>query len=407
MAGLVLVVVILAVGGVGAGLAYEHPGLMYPVTSLLLPAQPGAVPWNGTDRITILAMGVDQRTTEPAHSDVMMVISLDPSTGHVSMLSIPRDLWVQLPEGGQGKINSAFTIGGTPYAKLTAASVLGVPVNYAATLTFNGFKDMIDALGGVTVDVKTAVDDPTYPADVGFGYKPLHIPAGRQHMDGATALEYVRTRHQDPRGDVGRNERQQQVLLALKQQALSPGTVLRLPAILAAFSQAIRTDLPQDRVPQVLSLVGHAQGNLAHETLSPDNGAVSPSTSWDGQWIFLPNTAVINGFTSHLLADPRLSAEHASVEVQNGTATAGLARMLGAVLQRDGFTLTTVADAGTGSHATTEVIVHDPAVAYSARSIAAMLNAHLSSAPGAAPQAGSPPAQITVVVGHDFPGATQ
>jgi LCP family protein required for cell wall assembly len=363
------------------------------------------VPWNGTDRITILAMGVDQRTTEAAHSDVMMVISLDPGNGHVSMLSIPRDTWVQLAEGGEGKINSAYAIGDGPYAKLVVANALGIPIDYYATLTFNGFKNLVDALGGVTIDVPAAIDDPTYPADVGFGYMPLHIRAGVQHMDGATALEYVRTRHEDPRGDVGRNDRQQNLLLALKQQALTPGTLLRLPAILAAFNKAVASDLPHDRLPEVLSLVSHAgNARLAHETLSPDNGAVSASTSWDGQWIFLPNWTVINEITARLLADPRLAAEHASVEVQNGTTTTGLARMLGSVLQHDGFTLTGVSDAASTDHPRSEVIVHDRAVAYSARSLAAMLHATYAEAP-ATTTAGTTAPQITVVVGADFPGA--
>jgi len=405
---LLIVFLLLLLVGLPAGLAvlaYEQPRAVGGLTALALPAQAGVTPWNGTDRITILAMGADQRASEQAHSDVMMLVSLDPTSGHVAMLSVPRDLWVQLPEGGEGKINSAYAIGGPRYAALTVAGTLGVPINYYAVLKFGGFKTLIDALGGVTIDVKTPIDDPTYPADVGFGYMPLHIKVGAQHMDGATALAYVRTRHEDPRGDIGRNERQQQVLLALKSQALSPATLLRLPAVLSALQGAVDTNLPHNRLPDVISLLGHAKGaNLTREALTPEGGDVSVSYSSDGQWIFLPNWSVINARTQRLLANPALAAEHAVVDVRNGTSTTGLARDLSAVLERDGFTIGSVTQDPSTNHARTQVIVHDPALAYAGRTLAALLQADLTEAP-ATPSAGGPTAGITVVVGADFPGA--
>jgi LCP family protein required for cell wall assembly len=315
---------------------------------------------------------------------------------------------VALPEGGEGKINSAYAIGGPHYAELAVAGALGVPINYYAVLKFSGFKDLVDALGGVTIDVKTAIDDPTYPADVGYGYKPLHIPAGVQHMDGTVALEYVRTRHDDPRGDIGRNARQQDVLLALQRQALTPATLLRLPAVLGALQNAVQMDFPYNRLPDLVSIIGHARGHgITRDALTPEAGEVSVSTSWDGQWIFQPNWPAINAHTARLFADPRLGAEHAAVAVQNGTPTPGLARMLGVVLQRDGFTIAGVTQAAGTDHPTTEVIVHDPAVAYSGRALASMLHASLSQAPAASQTAGSTTPQLTVIVGDDFPGAGQ
>lgn len=406
-----LVVLVLLVIGLSVGLAvvaYEQPRAVTGLTSLFLPAQAGAVPWNGTDRINILAMGVDQRTSEQARADTMMIISLDPATRHVALLSVPRDLWVQFPEGGEGKINTPYAIGAAPYSELTVESALGVPINYYAVLKFGGFKDLVDALGGVTLNVKTPIDDETYPADVGYGYKPLHIRAGAQHMDGATALAYVRTRHEDPRGDVGRNERQQDLLVALKGQALSPGMLLRLPAVLSALQNAMQTDLPHNRLPDVASILGHAKGaTLTREALTPESGDVTNSYSTDGRWIFLPNWQAINARTQRLFANPALAAEHAALEVRNGTNTAGLAHTVSSVLERDGFTIASVTQAAKADYKKTQVIIHDPAAAYSGRVLASMLHADLSEAPGSPATNGSPAAQITVIVGADFPGVDQ
>jgi LCP family protein required for cell wall assembly len=310
-----------------------------------------------------------------------------------------------LPEGGEAKINAAYAIGGPHYAELAVASAFGVPIDYYAVVKFGGFKDLVDALGGVTIDVASPIDDPTYPADVGNGYSPLHIAAGVQHMDGTVALEYVRTRHDDPQGDVGRNQRQQQVLLALQQQALTPATLLRLPSVLAALRSAVAMDLPYDRLPEVVSIIGHARGGgITHETLTPQDGDLTVSTSWDGQWVFLPNWPAINAVTQRLFSDPQLAAEHATVSVQNGTGTAGLARALGGVLARDGFTVAGVGDAS-AHYQTTRVIVTDPRVTYAGLRLAAMLHATLSQAPAAAAPPGSAAPQITEIVGTDFPGA--
>lgn len=402
---LTLVILLLVLPTGVAVMAYEQPRLVHPLTSLILPVQPGAIPWNGTDRITILAMGVDQRTTEPPHSDTMMLISLDPVSRHVNMLSLPRDLWVNLPESSAAKINSAITIGGPRYAAFAVDSALGVPVNYYAVLKFTGYRDLVDALGGVTVDVKTAISDPTYPADVGYGFDPLYIPAGVQHMNGTTALKYVRTRHDDPQGDIGRNDRQQQVLMALKQQALTPGTLVRLPAVLAALRNAVNTDIPYDRLPDVAAILGHAHGaSLTSTGLTPQDGDVSVGTSWDGQWIFVPNWTSINAKTQRLFSDPQLTADHARVDVENGTTTTGLAAILGATLTSDGFTVADVQQADRSDYATTEVIVHDPSVAYSGRALASMLHASLQQDSTAPVRATSP--QITVIIGANFPGAS-
>jgi len=164
-------------------LAYSPP-VLETVSAIFLRSQPGAVPWNGRDRITVVAMGLTQRTTEPARTDTLLVMDIDPANRRVSMLSVPRDLWVNIPGYGQGKLAIAYALGGPRLAAYTLERALGIPVDYSLALTFKGFIEIVDAMGGVTVNVPQELSDPTYPCLTGFAYCPIDIKPGVQHMDG-------------------------------------------------------------------------------------------------------------------------------------------------------------------------------------------------------------------------------
>src|SRR5947209_2724272 len=149
------------------------PPVLEAMSAMFVKPEPGLIAWNGHDRITLVAMGLTQRTTEPARTDTLMAIDVDPSRHHIGMLSVPRDLWVDIPGYGQGKLAIAYEIGGPKLAAYTLERALGIPVDYTIALTFRGFTKIVNAMGGVTVDVPAELKDPTYPCLVGYDYCPI------------------------------------------------------------------------------------------------------------------------------------------------------------------------------------------------------------------------------------------
>jgi LCP family protein required for cell wall assembly len=219
---------------------------------------PTSEPWTGNDRVNILLMGIDRRPGESfvSRTDTMMLISMDPASKRASILSIPRDLYVIIPGRGRDRINTAFVYGasgdnpagGAALARQTVEYNLGVYINHYILVDFSAVVGGIDALGGIDVNVPFNISDPTYP-DMNYGYDPLYIAAGTQHFDGLTALKYARTRHVD--NDFGRAQRQQQVILATREKALSLGIgtlVAKAPLLYQQLERGIRTDLSLDQI---------------------------------------------------------------------------------------------------------------------------------------------------------------
>ncbi|MCX7670201.1 MAG: LCP family protein, partial [Anaerolineae bacterium] len=227
------------------------------VSAPAAPRQPEAAP-TLTGRITVLVMGVDNRPDEPvARTDTIMVLTFNPKTGAAGMLSIPRDTLVHVAAlDDDMKINSVhvygelykFPGGGPELLRQTVAELIGYPIDYYVRINFDGFRRIIDLVGGIDIDVPKDIKDDLYP-DENYGYDPLFIPAGRHHMDGALALKYARTRHVD--SDYGRAARQQQVVMALKDKLTQPGQLAgllpRIPGLAAALAGSIQTDMPLDR----------------------------------------------------------------------------------------------------------------------------------------------------------------
>ena len=156
------------------------------------------------ERTNILLLGIDKRAQElgASRTDTMIVATVDPETKTAAMLSIPRDLWVSIPSYSEGRINTAHFLGdrddypggGPALAKKTVQYALGIPIHYYVRINFEGFEKLVDAIGGISIDVKEAIHDEEYP-DGNYGYMTVDIPAGPQHMDGKTALQYARVRH--------------------------------------------------------------------------------------------------------------------------------------------------------------------------------------------------------------------
>lgn len=188
--------------------------------------------------VNILFLGSDQRPDEPARADTILLMRVNGKKKSIAQLSIPRDTLVDIPGYGEGKINSAYAYGGPALMIETVEQFTGVPINHYVEINFDGFPEIVDAVGGVDINVPTAIDS-QYP--VGYDWTDVHFDAGPQHMDGDRALVYVRVRYSDD--DFQRMARQQQFMEALQKRFTSPLNALRLPLTAPGMIGAITTDL--------------------------------------------------------------------------------------------------------------------------------------------------------------------
>ena len=228
-------------------------------------AQSGLVPAPG-GRINILLVGVDSGLgRDHALTDSMMVVSVDPVGRTASMVSLPRDLVNTPLTNGQTyapKLNSLmsyaqthpklFPTGGMRTLEDSIGLILGIPINYYVTADLASFVTLVDALGGIDINIVKALNDPTYH---GYGvHMGWSVTAGPHHFDGSDALAYARIRHPAGESDFTRQARQQSLLLALRRQIASPDLVLRLPGLISAVGHDIETDLPRDQLPNLAAI---------------------------------------------------------------------------------------------------------------------------------------------------------
>ncbi len=198
--------------------------------------------------VNVLVLGIDERAGEdpPFRSDTMILTGFNPTRREVAVMSIPRDLWITLPDGSNNRINTAHFFGGPALAKETVASNFGIPLTYYVKLNFDGFVGIIDAMGGVPINVPEPLHDENYPT-ADYGVTTIDIPAGEQVMDGETALIYARSRFST--SDFDRGRRQQEIIAAIQAQLLNPNTWGKYPAIFTAAFSALETDIPQTEWP--------------------------------------------------------------------------------------------------------------------------------------------------------------
>ncbi|GAB3056792.1 LCP family glycopolymer transferase [Virgibacillus ainsalahensis] len=189
------------------------------------------------DSINILLLGVDQRSGDSGRSDTMILMSANPNTNSMQMLSIPRDTYVNIPGRGMDKINHAYAFGGVELSVQTVEEAFDIPVHFYARVNMEGFEQGIDAIGGVTVT-----------NDMAFSQGGNTFPEGQIQLSGSEALDYIRMRKNDPRGDLGRNERQRDVVSAAMDKAASFSSVTKVGEILGILGDNVTTDLDMDKM---------------------------------------------------------------------------------------------------------------------------------------------------------------
>jgi LCP family protein required for cell wall assembly len=254
-------------------------------------ATPAVTPESATARINILLMGVDtEQTRQTELTDTLMVASIDPTNSDVALISFPRDISnFPLTDGRRyrGKINSLLTWarnhpeefpdGPMPTLVKELSFLLGAPIHYYAALDLAGFRRVIDTVGGVTVDVQKALNDPRY--DWMDGRRGFRISTGKRKLDGETALAYVRSRYSLGDNDFNRARRQQQVLLALRKQLTTIEMLPKITDLMEVAGDTIRTNFPSDRIEEMIQLASGVDNDSVRSVVLGPPYAKNPQNS--------------------------------------------------------------------------------------------------------------------------------
>jgi LCP family protein required for cell wall assembly len=260
-------------------------------------------------RFNVLLLGSDNDLKFAANAvltQAMILVSIDPSTHDVAMISIPRDFWVPIRGYGYQKIDVAYEVGGVALARSTVESLFGVKIDYYAWVGLNGLVQVIDTLGGVDVTVQHPILDEVYPDDLNtddpYAYIRLYIPAGPQHLDGTRALQYVRSRHGDFLSDFGRSQRQQQVLVAIKDRVETMSGITHMPQLVAALEGSVKTDLSVPAIVQLAALSRNVPAANIHQQVlaAPDFASLGYSPDGTQQVVF-PDWSAIRPAVARLL----------------------------------------------------------------------------------------------------------
>ncbi|HEX8965752.1 MAG TPA: LCP family protein [Patescibacteria group bacterium] len=352
-------------------------------------------------------------------TDSIIVVHIDPKQQKVFLISIPRDTWVKIPDGNPSggnyyKINASYEIGlddatypnkaaefkgsdgGGHLAEYELKQVTGLPISYFVGMDFSGFKHTIDTLNGVDINVETTFTDPEYPIDgqednpcghtqeeiktftattsaetdlqqfFACRYKVLHFDKGMQHMDGQTALEYVRSRHSLEDGtDFGRAKRQRNLIIAVKQKVFSIGFISQVIPFMSSLGDDFKTDLSMDDVRAFLQNANVLNKYSIESLALTDQNYLENTFSSDGQAILAPKLGIDNFSDIHTYISDTITGKTppvaATVLVENGTQIAGLATQAVDILKKNNIQ---TLDPGNADSTTqkTKIIVYNKAV---------------------------------------------
>ncbi|MFC1711642.1 LCP family protein [Patescibacteria group bacterium] len=294
-----------------------------------------------TDKFNILILGKG----DPSHpggylTDSLIVINIDTVDKNLTFISIPRDTWITLESGSNNKttkINAAYSIGekaekeagGRKLVKYATSKVVGIPIHYVISIDFSGLQQAIDILDGVVVNVPKTFDDYFYPVRgrelescgktpeeiaaltasmSGFQlekqfecrYEHLHFDAGKNQMDGETVLKYVRSRHSDQHGgDFARAERQQSLILGIKDKLISLQALDDVVPFFEKLNQTVETDIDKNIIQIMAKLLFNINDYQVSKIVLSDANVFNSSTSSNGQFILVPKAGINNWQAIH------------------------------------------------------------------------------------------------------------
>ena len=340
-------------------------------------------PWDGSSRVTLLLLGLDYndwREGQTPHSDTMMLLTIDPINNTAAMLSIPRDMWVNIPGFDYGRINESYFDGeaynlpggGAELARQTVEQFIGVPVQYYVVLDFNAFIDLIDEIGGIEI---VSYQDVTVEK-FGGGEEQTLLKGQKYTLDGALALAYARDRHTSG-GDVDRAERQQQVIMAFRKRILKyqdlPELIGKAPALYQELSSGIYTNMNfSDALKLGVLALQLDVNNISRGVI--DYEMVIQATSPDGESILRPLPDKIRELRDQIFAtggsiSPNAVAsegstlyrdEVANVVIWNGTGNTDLGNQTAEYLRAQGLNISQVSDVAYESATKIEIFKGKP-----------------------------------------------
>lgn len=332
---------------------------------------PDLLKGEGDGRVNILLMGRGGGSHEaPDLTDTLMVASIDPVNHTSTLLSVPRDLWVDVPSQGAMKINAAWETGEFRYlgkvapgstdknaiqagfdeVDQTVENVLGITINYNMMVNFQAFQQAVDTVNGVSVNVPTDLVDPTMAWE-NAGSSVL-AKAGQQNFDGKHALIYVRSR--ETTSDFARSQRQRSVMLALKSKVVTLGTLsspLKISGLMNAFGNNVQTDLSLSNASRLYTITkGINDSKVASIGLADGSNSFVTTANMGGQSVVVPKAGLftytdIQNYVRSQLKDPYITKENAKVLVLNGTSSPGLATAKAAELKTYGYNVIGTGDA--------------------------------------------------------------
>ncbi len=312
-----LLVLGFAFSGLAGAVAYFLPAISAAVQSTggkttgragqnkLHPAKLGSGSTNAVssgNSFTVLLLGSDNDSkfvSSHVLTQTMILVRVNPQSHQVVMLSIPRDLWVQLSTGGYAKIDAAYSLGGAAAAIQTVENDFQVQINYWAWIGLGGLVNLVNQLGGVNVNAQMPVLDDQYPYDLTgsnpYAYERIAVLPGPQRLNGTNALEYVRSRHGDILEDIARAQKQQQLLLDIKSAAKTM-SLFDVPRIAAALNGSIKTDMSLTQINQLLPLARAVTGGNVKQIVLYSSYYTGQVIS--GQDALVPNWPAINSLVS-------------------------------------------------------------------------------------------------------------
>jgi LCP family protein required for cell wall assembly len=336
---------------------------------------PEALKGYNDDRINILLMGIGGEGHDgPYLTDTLMLVSIQPSTQKVSMISIPRDLLVEVPQRGWWKINNVYYFGekneigqGGQLTSEVVSSFTGIPIHYNFLVDFSGFEKVIDELDGLKVDVERSFTDYQYPTD-DYKYQTIHFEKGLQTMDGETALKYVRSRHGNngEAGDFSRSKRQQKILQALKERALSAKVLLnpkKISTILKTIEKHIDTNLELGELAELGKMSKDLDTqNLITVVLDDSPNGYLYAAKVNEAYVLRPRQddfSAIKNLAQNIFATQEIATQKitANLEIKNGTATNGLAYRVSQEMKNLGYKILKIGNAPTQNYEST--IIYD------------------------------------------------
>jgi LCP family protein required for cell wall assembly len=321
----VLVVLLLTIGGAVAGgpraLLLDAAGGVLGV--VLGPAGRAGKPLP-RGPFTVLVMGTEKtKAFGGMQTDSMIVAGYDPQRGLAAVLSVPRDLWVDIPGYGYQRINSALEFGGPSLAEQTVGQTIGVPIDYYAVVSYSTLVDIVNAVGGIRVDVPYNIDDHCFPNPAENACTTFQLSKGWHTLNGLEALKFAREREVLPLSDISRDADQQAILFALRRKLLTPWGLLKLPLLAHILAHGVTTNFPLTRVPQIAAqLLALPRSHIRHAVLQYSNGAVSNWTTPGGAEVLLGNPQAIQAVVTQLFGPmlPALRAEATASASASGTA---------------------------------------------------------------------------------------